>query len=92
MNFNDRFKRLFALYSNHSIENAYVNPTLEISKLAKQSKTKVIVISLENQEIKLKRLGIALKECIKNGNWIIVENAGFLKEWSRDVLAFLYVN
>lgn len=75
------------------IENAYVNATLEISKLAKRGKAdaKVIVLSLENQEIKLKRLAIALRDSIKNGNWIIVENSGLLKDWPNDVLKLLYV-
>lgn len=70
-----------------------MNPTLEISKLAKNIKddVKVIVMSLENQEVKLRRLGIALKESIKNGNWIVVENAGLLNEWPRDILKILYV-
>lgn len=74
-------------------EGIYVNPTLEISRLAKKIKedTKVIVISLENQDIKLRRLGIALKDSIKNGNWIIVENAGLLSDWPRDILKILYV-
>lgn len=74
-------------------ENVYVNATLEISKLAKKCKedAKVIVISLENQELKLKRLGIALRESIKIGNWLIVENTHLLKEWPNELLKLLYV-
>jgi hypothetical protein len=76
-----------------AIENVYLNATIEISKLAKEIKNdvKVIVLSMDNQESKLKRLGVALKDSIKNGNWIIVENAHLLNDWPKDALKLLYV-
>ncbi len=52
----------------------------------------MIVLSLENQDIKIKRFGIALKDAIKNGFWIVVENVHLLKEWPNDLLKLLYVN
>lgn len=61
--------------------------------MAKQTNEdiKVIVVSLENNDSKLKRLGVALRDSIKNGYWIVVENVHILDTWPKDVLKLLYV-
>lgn len=67
--------------------------TTEISKLAKemQDDIKVIVLSIDNDKTRTKRLAHALNESIRNGSWIIVENAHLLTEWPKDVLKLLFV-
>ncbi|CAF0940788.1 unnamed protein product, partial [Brachionus calyciflorus] len=73
-------------------ENAYVSVSIEIGKLAKEinEDIRVVILSLGDDDNKIKRLGYAIKESIKNGSWVIVENVHLLKNWTSDVLKLLY--
>ncbi len=66
----------------------FVNPTIEISKYGKQLQEdkKIFTITLDNEEAKLKRLEMALNDCIKTGGWIIIENPQFVKNWPKETL------
>lgn len=70
-----------------------MNVTIEIGKFAKEFEEdkRVVILSLDDDDSKVKRLGYALKESIKNGSWVIVENIHLLEFWPKDVLKFLYV-
>jgi hypothetical protein len=65
---------------------------MEIGKLAKQvsEDIRVVVLSLDDDDTKIKRLGYAIKESIRNGSWVLVENMHLLNEWPSDVLRLLY--
>ncbi|RNA23048.1 dynein heavy chain domain-containing 1, partial [Brachionus plicatilis] len=73
-------------------EHGYFSVTIEIGKLAKEihEDIRVVILSLDDEENKIKRLGYAIKESIRNGSWVVVENVHLLSEWSRDVLKLLY--
>jgi hypothetical protein len=66
---------------------------LEISKYGKKlnENMKIIVFSLDDSKSKLNKLTIALKETIKTGGWIIIENPHLLIDWPNDLLEILYV-
>lgn len=68
--------------------------TIEIGKLAKEihDEIRVVILSLDDEDNKIKRLGYAIKESIRNGSWVIVENIHLLNQWSHDVLKLLYVS
>lgn len=40
----------------------------------------------------MKTFNDELKESIRMGDWVIVQNAHLLKEWSRDTLNLLFVS
>lgn len=52
--------------------------------------TKVVTIALENSNIKFDRLHKALREAIKSGSWIVIENAHHVAEWPREILNLFY--
>ena len=73
-------------------ENSFVTSVSSVITYATQTQphTKVIVIALENSNVKFDRLNRALKEAIKAGSWIIIENAHHVTEWPRDILNLFY--
>jgi hypothetical protein len=74
-------------------ENTFVNVTHEISKYGKSidNEMKIISLTLDNTESKMKRFIAALRESIRSGAWIIVENAHLLTSWPKECLYLLYV-
>ncbi len=52
---------------------------------------KVKLLSVSNDKNKMKIFNDELKESIQMGDWVIVQNAHLLKEWSRETLNLLYV-
>lgn len=73
-------------------ENSFVNVTSNIINFAKENgfSTKIDIVTLENSNIKFDRLGKAIKESIKTGNWLILENAHHIKEWPLSILKLFY--
>lgn len=71
-----------------------MNPKIEITNLAKQTNPniKVKLLSVSNDKNKMKTFNDELKESIRMGDWVIVQNAHLLKEWSRDTLNLLFVS
>ena len=66
----------------------FVNPSIEISKYGKklQEDKKIFTITLDDDETKMKRLDMALSECIKTGGWIIIENPHLVNNWPKETL------
>lgn len=75
-----------------TLENMFINPVIEISKYGKklQEDKKIFLITLEDEESKIKRLDMAINECVKTGGWIIIENPQFIKRWPKESLKRLY--
>jgi len=76
-------------------ENTFVNVTNEIIKFGIEKsidQTKIIIITIDNDKLKLKRLNVALNEAIRLGHWIVIENAHLLNEWPDDILRIIYVS
>jgi len=75
-------------------ENSFVSVTSSIVAYAKETQAKlhkVAIVSLDNSSnVKFDRLGKALKEAIKVGSWVIVENAHHIIEWPREILNLFY--
>lgn len=73
-------------------ENSFVNVTSSIINFAKGNdlNIKINVVTLENSNIKFDRLSKAIKESIKTGNWLILENAHHIREWPRSILKLFY--
>ena len=61
--------------------------------MAKQINTnmKVKLLSASNYKTKMKTFDDELKESMRMGDWVIVQNAHLLKEWSRETLNLLFV-
>jgi len=57
-----------------------------------QAKTKVAIVSLDssNSSVRFDRLRRALKEAIRVGSWLIVENAHHVTEWPKEILSLFY--
>lgn len=70
----------------------FVNPTIEISKYGKQLQEdkQIFIITLDDEESKIKRLDMAITESIKNGGWVIIENPQFILNWPKDILKTFY--
>jgi len=70
-----------------------LNVTHEISKYGKSmdNDMKIISLTLDNTENKMKRFIAALRESIRSSAWIIVENAHLLTNWPKECLNLLYV-
>ncbi len=52
---------------------------------------KVKLLSTSNDKTKMKTFDDELKESMRMGDWVIVQNAHLLKEWSRETLNLLFV-
>jgi hypothetical protein len=74
-------------------ENRFVNKTIELDKFATENNVKLIVTSLSKscQDYEIKRIYNAIKDSIKNGNWIIIDNAHLIDEWPQEILQLIYV-
>ncbi len=54
---------------------------------------KVIAFALDDNDPKgMERLFNSVEESMKNGNWIIIDNAHLVKSWSSDMLKLFYVS
>jgi hypothetical protein len=52
--------------------------------------SKVVTIALEQNNIKFDRLHKAMREAIRTGSWVIIENAHHVVEWPREILNLFY--
>ncbi len=64
--------------------------TSDIIKQASLANTKVTVIALENKYLRYERVYLSMREAIKQGYWLIIENAQHIIEWPKEVLKLLY--
>jgi hypothetical protein len=46
----------------------------------------------DNEPKGMERLFASVEESMKNGNWIIIDNAHLVKSWSSDMLKLFYVS
>jgi hypothetical protein len=70
-----------------------VNTTTEINKLGIENNINLIVISINNDiEAEVYKLANTIRESIRNGTWIIVENVHLIEQWPEDLLTLIYVN
>lgn len=54
---------------------------------------KVIVFLIDDEDARdMQRLFDALHDSIKNGYWIIIDNAHLIENWNSEVLQLLYVS
>ena len=76
------------------VENSCVNVTDEITKQAKlvDPDIKVIILPIDPENSRLKRVDVALQEAIRSGYWILIENAHLITEWPIELLKILYVS
>jgi hypothetical protein len=70
-----------------------VNTTTEITKLGIENNINLIVISINNDiEAEVRKLVNTIRESIRNGTWIIVENVHLIDQWPEELLMLIYVN
>ena len=75
--------------------NAYVDIKKVITEKARKvnQNIKVIAFALDNDEpIGMEKLFNSVEESMKNGNWIVIDNAHLVNSWSSDMLKLFYVS
>ena len=74
--------------------NVFSNIRIEIATYAKQinSNFKVKQLSLSNDKEQLNKFNEELQSAITIGDWVVIENAHVLNDWSKETLNILFVN